>query len=400
MKPAPHEPRSLQSRLALLFGMLLVVLTALLLIFLNVTSRIVLLDESAAIAEPPPQATQAGVQATPTPIAMNAEGSNEDALAPALLLPERALQQLGLLSLLGFVVIIGAGGIASYWLAGRALQPLRAVSHHAHQVSAGTLDQRIEIADSTEELSELTSSFNRMLERLEEGFERERRFVSDAAHELQSPLAALRLNLEVASSDPNATVASYQDMTQSLERSVDQLEQLVAALLLLTTGKTARSFSTVLIMPLVEQAILKTVPVAEQRGIVIKLLGHSERAVEGNRILLERVIANLVENAVHYSQVDSVIEVLIEESDSKVVIAVVDSGIGILPMEQERIFERFYRTEAARQQRPQGSGLGLPLVKHIVELHGGSIHVESTLNTGSVFVVTLPTTPLLAQARS
>ena len=239
-----------------------------------------------------------------------------------------------------------------------------------------------------------------MLERLEEGFERERRFVSDAAHELQSPLAALRLNLEVASSDPNATVASYQDMTQSLERSVDQLEQLVADLLLLTTGKTARSFSTVLIMPLVEQAILKTVPVAEQRGIVIKLLGHSERAVEGNRILLERVIANLVENAVHYSQVDSVIEVLIEESDSKVVIAVVDSGIGILPMEQERIFERFYRTEAARQQRPQGSGLGLPLVKHIVELHGGSIHVESTLNTGSVFVVTLPTTPLLAQARS
>ncbi|MCB0076258.1 MAG: HAMP domain-containing protein [Anaerolineales bacterium] len=400
MKQLRREPRSLQLRFALLFGTLLVVLTTLLLLFLNLTSRLVLLNEASAISEPPPSTTQAIGQATPTPIAMPAAASDAKSLTPTLLVPETALQRLVLLSLIGFVLIVGVGAMSSYWLAGHALHPVRAVSQHAHRVSAGTLDQRLEIANSTEELLELTSSFNRMLERLEEGFERERRFVSDAAHELQTPLAALRLNLEIVSNDPNATLQDYSEMGQTLNRAIDQLEQLVADLLLLTTGESARTFSPVMLLPLIEQLLGDLAPTASSRSIVLNSSGYPERTVEGNALLLQRVFANIIENAIHYSPQDSVVEILIEERESRVVIAVADKGIGIPPAEQTHIFERFYRTDTARMQRQEGSGLGLSLAKHIVELHGGTIHVESALNAGSVFIVTLPTTSAAIQPSS
>ena len=406
LNPLPHSSGSssglwsltLRHRIALFFGALLLVMSAALLLFLNLTTRFVLLGEtSTAITDfALPAATVAAGQPTPTPIALPTDSMTVAPGSATVLLPEHALNQLALLSVIGFSLVVGIGGLGVYWLSDRALQPVRAISRHASAVSTGTLGQRLSASDasSVAELVELTDAFNRMLERLERGFERERRFVSDAAHELQTPLATLRLNVEIAREDPGTTLEVYQELTLLLDRQLQRLEQLVSDLLLLTTGKQTRVFSDVVLLPLLEQVLDDLAPLAAEHEVELRLTGKSGRTVAGNSVLLERLFANLIENGIYYSQTNGQVRVRLTDAEKLVTIEVTDTGLGISSEEQAYIFERFYRSDRARAHRKDGSGLGLALTAHIVQQHGGTIHVESTPTVGSTFVVTLPTSPL------
>jgi signal transduction histidine kinase len=229
-----------------------------------------------------------------------------------------------------------------------------------------------------------------MLERLQGTFELQNRFVADVAHELRTPLASLRTNLEVVASDPQADLEDYRAMTATQERALTRLECLVADLLILATTEQQQPGETVTLASLLEEAICDLEYVASLRQVEIQLANDMEVVVRGNASLLARAFSNLIENAIYYNHPGGKVIVTIDCKDAWAVVIVADTGIGIPCEKQSRIFDRFYRADSSRSRHKGGAGLGLSIVSTIVQQHGGRIQVESTPNVGSTFTVLLP----------
>jgi signal transduction histidine kinase len=268
------------------------------------------------------------------------------------------------------------------------------VSEAARQVSVGSLRSSItlEARDSQDaEIRELTQAFEEMLDRLQEGVARQTSFASSAAHQLRNPLATLRTNLEVVGEDPEATLEDYRRMTPALHRALSRMEKLVTDLLLISTTDKSLNYEPVHIGPLLENAVEDLLPLAREHGVTLCLDSATDAVVHGDERLLQQVIANLVDNAVRYNRKDGEVRLAAEESGETVTIRVQDTGIGIAPEDRERIFERFYRTAHSARLNRAGSGLGLSIVAHLVQLHNGQMSITSGPG-GSEFVVVLPAT--------
>ena len=300
------------------------------------------------------------------------------------------LLELRNISLVGLAAVAVLGGAGAYWLAGLALRPLRRVSQAARGISANTLDTRLALDGPNDEVKELADTFDAMLERLQGTFELQNRFVADVAHELRTPLATLRTNLEVVASNPRADLEDYRAMTVTQERALTRLERLVADLLILATTERQQSGEAITLASLLEEAICDLEYVASLRQVEIQLANDMEVVVCGNASLLARAFSNLLENAVYYNHPDGKVIVTIDHKDTWAVVIVADTGIGIPSEKQSRIFDRFYRADCSRSRHKGGAGLGLSIVSTIVQQHNGRIQVESTPNVGSTFTVLLP----------
>jgi len=311
-------------------------------------------------------------------------GRSESPLEISLLLE---LQNISLIGL-GLVAIIG--GLGAYWLAGIALRPVRRVSGAAKDISANTLNTRLLLDGPNDEIKELADTFDAMLSRLERTFELQNRFVTDVAHELRTPLASLRTNLEVVSADVDATLDDYRIMTASQERALTRLERLVADLLILTTSEQPPSSNEVALGPLLEGTLCDLKQVADARQVKLQLTSATEVVVHGNEPLLARAFINLVENGIYYNHLAGEVVISVDRKDGWAVVTVTDTGIGI-PLEQQmHIFDRFYRVDSSRSRHKGGAGLGLSIVSAIIHQHGGQVQVVSTLGIGSTFTVLLP----------
>ncbi|HEX6484062.1 MAG TPA: ATP-binding protein [Ktedonobacteraceae bacterium] len=377
----------LRLRLAIWSAGLVLILSFALLLFINTTA----LERFPNIIKFQALTTGAAVQpGKPSkspllrPSANNLYKKSVNPLEIALLLELRNL------SLVGLVVVAIIGGAGAYWLAGMALRPVRRVSEAARRIGANALDTRLALDGPNDEVKELADTFDAMLERLQGTFELQNRFVADVAHELRTPLASLRTNLEVVASDPQADLEDYRAMTATQERALTRLEHLVADLLILATTEQQQPAETVTLASLLEEVICDLEYVASLRQVEIRLANNMEVVVRGNASLLARAFSNLIENAIYYNHPGGKAIVTIDRKDAWAVVIVADTGIGIPFEKQSRIFDRFYRADCSRSRHKGGAGLGLSIVSAIVQQHSGRIQVESTPDIGSTFTMLLP----------
>ncbi len=292
-------------------------------------------------------------------------------------------------SLVGLLLLVLVSFIIGWVLATVTLRPINRMTAVAQEISGSDLSRRIALrGGADDELRRLADTFDAMLDRLQNAFEDQRRFVQDASHELRNPLAVARTNLELALSNPDAGPDELRRSVEIAHRSTGRMSDLVDDLLV-----QARSG-----VPHIEQVDVDLASVADdvrqqflgparERSIAIELRTVDGAVVRGDERSLNRAVTNLVSNALRFAPAHSAIDIAVVSTDDGFVeLSVADRGPGLSSEDQRQVFTRFWRGRNAGT----GSGLGLSIVKQVVERHSGTVGVTSEPNEGSVFVIRLP----------
>jgi signal transduction histidine kinase len=300
--------------------------------------------------------------------------------------------ELRLFSLIGAGAILVMGAVGGYLLSRAMLQPVDRISALAERISYTNLKERIKHTGPNDELKRLADTFDNMLQRLDSAFDSQKRFVQDASHELRTPIAIAQTNIEVLEMEPAATIKDYQETIRVLKLSLERMNNVSNSLLLLSENASTRpSWQQVDFATLVNEVLTETRAEAKAAGIDLEFITPSgEVIIRGDAFRLKQAVVNLVDNAIKYNLPGGAVTISVSHGDGSWVIEVRDTGIGIAPVDQQLIFERFYRVDTSRCREKGGFGLGLAIVKKIVEDHGGKIIVESNLGQGSIFRIFIP----------
>ncbi|HWB97208.1 MAG TPA: ATP-binding protein, partial [Bryobacteraceae bacterium] len=304
------------------------------------------------------------------------------------------LQELRQVFYLGLPLALLLAGAGGYLLAAKSLAPVVAMTDQAERISAESLERRLDLGRAKTEFGRLGSVLNQLLERLERSFTAMREFIADASHELRTPLAIICGESEVALSQdrPPAeyreSLAIIQDEARRLSRMVEDLLNLARA----DAGHQPIHEEEFYLNDLVDECVRAVQPLARQKQIRLASSPGLDLPFRGDLQLLRRMISNLLDNAIRYTPAGGRVSLHLETRDSLAKIEVSDTGIGIPAEDRERIFERFYRVDKARSRAEGGFGLGLSIVKWIVESHHGSVSVAGAPGQGSTFTVLLPLT--------
>lgn len=281
------------------------------------------------------------------------------------------------------------GGVATYFISGHALRPIRELSDKIEKVQAQNLaDSRIE-ENQVKELNQLSVSYNRMLERLSEAFEIQRQFTANAAHELRTPLALMQVQLDLyhSNSHPDNDADTVQMIKMVTEQN-DRLNKMVKTLLDMSELQTVGRDDEIILDALVDEVLEDLEPLAEGKNI--RLIGKcKDITMVGSDILIYRLVYNLVENAIKYNHSGGQVTVTADRKEKHVYLSVEDTGTGIPEELKERVFEPFFRVDKSRSRELGGVGLGLALVREIVRVHDGSITVKANPSGGTIFEVVL-----------
>ena len=292
-------------------------------------------------------------------------------------------------SLIISAVLALLGGVATYFISGHALRPLREFSDKIEKVQAQNLaDSRIE-ENQVKELNQLSVSYNRMMERLSAAFEIQRQFTANAAHELRTPLALMQVQLDLYHSNrhPDNDADTVQ-MIQMVTEQNDRLSKMVKTLLDMSELQTVGRDDEIILDALVDEVLEDLEPLAEGKNI--RLIGKcKDITMVGSDILIYRLVYNLVENAIKYNHSGGQVTVTADRKEKHVYLSVEDTGTGIPEELKERVFEPFFRVDKSRSRELGGVGLGLALVREIVRVHDGSITVKSNPSGGTIFEVVL-----------
>ena len=292
-------------------------------------------------------------------------------------------------SLIISAVLALLGGVATYFISGHALRPIRELSDKIEKVQAQNLaDSRIE-ENQVKELNQLSVSYNRMLERLSEAFEIQRQFTANAAHELRTPLALMQVQLDLYHSNghPDNDADTVQMIKMVTEQN-DRLNKMVKTLLDMSELQTVGRDDEIILDALVDEVLEDLEPLAEGKNI--RLIGKcKDITMVGSDILIYRLVYNLVENAIKYNHSGGQVTVTADRKEKHVYLSVEDTGAGIPEELKERVFEPFFRVDKSRSRELGGVGLGLALVREIVRVHDGNITVKSNPSGGTIFEVVL-----------
>jgi heavy metal sensor kinase len=285
------------------------------------------------------------------------------------------------------LILASAGGV---FLAGRALAPIDRLTRVARRISAEDLHQRIDLEVPDDEVGRLARTFNDMIARLDDAFERQRQFTAHASHELRTPLTVIKGQTEVAL-QRDRDVESYQRILEGVNLQVDRMIRMSQSLLVLAradAGQLLPSSEPVEIGGVVREAVDQLLPAAEAKSIEIAAAG-TPATTSGDRDLLLQLLLNLLDNAVKYTPDYGFIRISWSGGD-EIRIDVSDTGQGIPDADLPHIFERFYRADKSRTGTNAGAGLGLSIASWIAEAHGGRLDVQSKEGLGSTFSVRLP----------
>ena len=292
-------------------------------------------------------------------------------------------------SLIISAVLALLGGVATYFISGHALRPIRELSDKIEKVQAQNLaDSRIE-ENQVKELNQLSVSYNRMLERLSDAFEIQRQFTANAAHELRTPLALMQVQLDLyhSNSHPDNDADTVQMIKMVTEQN-DRLNKMVKTLLDMSELQTVGRDDEIILDALVDEVLEDLGPLAEGKNI--RLIGKcKDITMVGSDILIYRLVYNLVENAIKYNHSGGQVTVTADRKEKHVYLSVEDTGAGIPEELKERVFEPFFRVDKSRSRELGGVGLGLALVREIVRVHDGSITVKANPSGGTIFEVVL-----------
>ncbi|HNP61159.1 MAG TPA: heavy metal sensor histidine kinase [Nitrospirales bacterium] len=297
-------------------------------------------------------------------------------------------------------LLCGASAISllfAWWgsgrLAGEALAPVKALSQTAETISGQTLSTRLTLTSPYAEFQRLAHTFNGMLDRLQQVFEGQRRFVADAAHELKTPLTAMKGNFEVSLQRARSG-EEYRETILSNLAEVDRLTAMTKSLLTLAQFAGDRpplALQTLDLPPLVEDVVSELSVLAHEGGIHLQTEFEPVPPFLGDASQLKQALINLLDNALRHTPSDGTITVRVRFHEGSIRLSVEDSGPGIDSQHLPHLFERFYRIDQARDRHSGGTGLGLAIVKEIVEAHGGTIHAQSQVGYGTTFTITFPT---------
>ncbi|GAB3038093.1 two-component sensor histidine kinase [Nocardioides flavus (ex Wang et al. 2016)] len=290
------------------------------------------------------------------------------------------------LLLIGYPVVLLGVAATSYWLAGRALAPVEAIRARVAQVQGTSeLDARVPVPEGDDEIAALAVTMNAMLERLESGSERQRRFVGDASHELRSPLATIRAAHEIAALHPGSR--DWSSTSRDVLAELDRLDHLVADLLLLARvdehGLRVRSVD----VDLDDLVSLEAERLRKLGALTVTVAAPPVR-IKGDPVQLARALRNLADNAARHAE--GHIDLTLQRRGNEVEVAIEDDGSGIPLADRERVFERFVRLDESRTRASGGTGLGLAIAREISTAHGGSLSVEAGARGGARFVLLLP----------
>ena len=312
-------------------------------------------------------------------------------------------------SVIATTIIILLSSVCTYFLTKKTLTPLQKLTSEVSQIQAQNLSTQLAVPNSKDEIAQLTSSFNEMLTRLDNAFSTQKQFSANAAHELRTPLAVLQTNLEVFEKKQEPEMVEYRQLFTMIKEQTARLSQLVGTLLDMTNLKSVPRTDHVSLEELVDEVFCDLDPVAEKAGISIHFddsssqdwhtdvhtpdasaLNNNIRNITGSYVLLYRAVYNLVENAIKYNRPNGSVTVSVKEKNGQAMILVKDTGIGISPENQKKIFDPFFRVDKSRSRAMGGAGLGLALVDSIAKEHGGIVKVLESSETGSTIALMLP----------
>jgi heavy metal sensor kinase len=301
------------------------------------------------------------------------------------------LQDLQEQILLGIPLILIFAGAGGYFLADRSLRPIQHITQTAREITAQDLSRRLEYTGSKDEIGDLADTFDRMIARLQSSFERERRFIGDAAHELRTPLTILKGHIDVTLSRPRE-IPEYEKKLRELSAQVDRLIRLSNALLFLSRSdqnQISMNRSRVNLKELLEILLEQIQPLALEKEIQIITNIQDDLFCSGDNDHLIRLFMNLLENAVKYTPANGQIRVTGKKDATHLVVDIHNTGSFIPDGQLSRLFERFYRVDSDRSSETGGSGLGLAIAQEIARLHGGEIVANSEEGEGMTFSVRL-----------
>lgn len=297
-------------------------------------------------------------------------------------------------SVIATTIIILLSSVCTYFLTKKTLTPLQKLTSEVSQIQAQNLSTQLAVPNSKDEIAQLTSSFNEMLARLDNAFSTQKQFSANAAHELRTPLAVLQTNLEVFEKKQEPEMVEYRQLFTMIKEQTARLSQLVGTLLDMTNLKSVPRTDHVSLEELVDEVFCDLDPVAEKAGISIHFNDSanqdSHTDVTGSYVLLYRSVYNLVENAIKYNRPHGSVSVSVKQENGQAMVLVTDTGIGISPENQKKIFDPFFRVDKSRSRAMGGAGLGLALVDSIAKEHGGTVNVLESSEAGSTIALMLP----------
>ena len=300
------------------------------------------------------------------------------------------LDRLMLALLISIPILLIVAILSGYFLAARALSPIDHITQTTQRISSEDLSARLNLPGTDDEIGRLAGTIDSMLIRLEDGFQRERQFTSDASHELRTPLTAMQAIINVTR-ERRRPVEEYEIALDDLAEETDRLRTLTEDLLYIARGDVrpvAHHDEVINLSNLLTDVSDSLFPMIESKGLRLERKIHNDLFVQGDSDALIRAFVNLIDNAIKYTEKGEIRIQANQTDKSHVEVEISDTGRGIPPEHLPHIFERFYRVDGARTT--QGFGLGLAIVQEIVRSHLGRIDVSSHMGVGTVFRVSFP----------
>lgn len=367
---------SLRMRITLFSGMVMLLASALLtgLSIYNAQEKFILPSDSSM---------------TPSEPAITITTSDGNAMAMVTLI--EAKRKFNVASLLYMGLVSAAGMALVYLVAGRALKPVRALSHAAGRITADSLGQRIPESTVKDEIGDLTCAFNGMLERLDEAFLRQKQFSSNAAHELKTPVTIIKASLQVLELEQQPTLEQYREAAEVTARTVERLSAVIDDLLVLADESADLSQEPVPLDALLTGVLQTISPLYTDKKIVTNVHFCTENVlVLCNETLAIRLFSNLLENAMKYNREQGRVDVTLSRQPDTVTVAIADTGSGIPPEQLPRVWDAFTCVDPSRSRKLGGAGLGLSIVKTIAGRFGWQLSMDSTPDVGTTVTVTIP----------
>jgi heavy metal sensor kinase len=286
-----------------------------------------------------------------------------------------------------FLIVLAAG--VGWFLARRAVSGVESITRTAQKISGGTLDQRVPVQKRGDEIDQLASTFNKMLDRIQALLAEIKEMNDNIAHDLRSPIARIRGIAEITLTN-SKTLNEFESMAASTIEECDRLLDMINTMLIISkteSGVSQVSYEEVNLSDIVRRACELFEPMAEDKGLALSCTVPNGTYLMGDTPMIQRMLSNLIDNAIKYTPMGGRVDIDVSENPFQGIVVVRDTGIGISAAEVPRIFERFYRCDQSRSQA--GIGLGLSLARAIARAHGGDITVNSVSDQGSTFTVTL-----------
>ena len=295
------------------------------------------------------------------------------------------------LSIIAFILVVTIGGMCTYFVVNNALIPIVELNKNIKKINEDNLNSNLSIKGANDEIKELTISFNKMIAKLENAFASQKRFNSSVAHELKTPLAVIKTNIDVLKSSNCKSLEEYDKTLAVVEKSILKMNLIIETLLDIIRQENAPLNEIVSIDEILEDIVDDLSIIANKKNIKLKLNSYNiKNKIKGNEIMLYRAFYNVIENSIKYNKINGSIDILCYQDLNTIEVKVIDTGSGIKEEDYDEIFKPFYRCEGINSYSKNGVGLGLSLTQSVIKLHGGEIKVKSKINEGTEFTFILP----------